>query len=83
MARVDPQMDSQYMFIDVMRVNTTTYLSYLQVKEGIGKLLDGVDFGARGLRLLGSDTVSAFKLIGRAAAGGRAELGQALVQDTF
>ncbi|RMZ54979.1 hypothetical protein APUTEX25_000496, partial [Auxenochlorella protothecoides] len=41
-----------------------------QVKEGIGKLLDGVDFGARGLRLLGSDTVSAFKLIGRAAAGG-------------
>ncbi|KAL6761963.1 hypothetical protein V8C86DRAFT_2526853 [Haematococcus lacustris] len=42
----------------------------LQVKEGLDKVREAVDFMTRGLRLLGSDIASAARLFGKAASGG-------------
>ena len=40
-----------------------------QVKEGIAKIVEGVNFGTRGVRLLVSDVGSAGRLFWRAATG--------------
>ncbi len=41
----------------------------MQVKEGIAKIVEGVNFGTRGVRLLVSDVGSAGRLFWRAATG--------------
>ena len=48
---------------------TPVCLACLQVKEGIAKIVEGVNFGTRGVRLLVSDVGSAGRLFWRAATG--------------
>lgn len=45
------------------------YKLQLQVKEAIRKLQEGVEFGTRGVRLMGSDVGGAARMFWRAALG--------------
>ncbi|GFH21465.1 uncharacterized protein HaLaN_18775, partial [Haematococcus lacustris] len=67
-------LDQQLAVFDVggVAVNMEDLLAALaaEVKEGLDKVREAVDFMTRGLRLLGSDIASAARLFGKAASGG-------------
>lgn len=45
------------------------YKLQLQLKEAVRKLQEGVEFGTRGVRLLGSDVAGSARMFWRAALG--------------